>query len=69
MNQNPSVFVDSYKEGIDQVRQSNGEYAFLLESAMNDFVNSRKPCDTFKIGQNFHEISYGIGIPLGSPLR
>ena len=64
-----SVFVDSNEIGIQRVRDSNGRYAFLIESAANDYINERKPCDTIRVGENLNSIGYGIGTPLGSGLR
>ncbi|KAG1656740.1 Glutamate receptor 4 [Nymphon striatum] len=49
---NPHVFVDNYEDGIARVRNSKGKYAFLLESAKNDYINERQPCDTMKVGRN-----------------
>jgi len=53
----------------DQVRDSNGKYAFLMESTTNDYANQRQPCDTMKVGNNLDSKGYGIGTPLGSDLR
>lgn len=63
------VFVDSYSEGINKVRESDGRYVFILETAMNDYISDREPCNTFKVGKNLHDIEYGIALPLGSPIR
>ena len=54
---------------IRQVRDSNGKYAFLMESTTNDYANQRNPCDTMKVGNNLDSKGYGIGTPLGSDLR
>lgn len=76
----PSVFVSSYKEGIDRVRASKGRYAFLLESTANEYENTRRPCDTMKVGRlpsiilietgptgaNLNSIGYGVATPFGS---
>ncbi|XP_060840325.1 glutamate receptor 1-like [Rhopalosiphum padi] len=69
MNSRTHVFVDTYDEGIQRVRNSNGKFALLIESPKNDFVNMRKPCDTMKVGRNIDVKGYGIAMPLGSPLR
>lgn len=69
MNSRTHVFVDTYDEGIQRVRNSNGKFALLIESPKNDFVNMRKPCDTLKVGRNLDVKGYGIAMPLGSPLR
>lgn len=63
------VFVESYKEAIKRVRESKGKYAFLMESTQNDYINERKPCDTMKVGRNLDAKGFGVGTPLGSPLR
>ncbi len=65
----PSVFVNSNKAGIDRVRESDGKYAFLIESTSNDYTNQRLPCDTMKVGKNLDSKGYGIGTPIGSDLR
>ena len=65
----PSVFAGSNAIGVQRVRDSNGRYAFLVESTTNDYINERKPCDTMKVGSNLDSKGYGIGTPLGSDLR
>jgi len=65
----PSVFVSMTQQGVDRVRSSQGRYAFLLESTMNDYYNQRKPCNTMKIGADLDSKGYGIATPLNSPLR
>lgn len=69
MASRPENFVNSYEEGITRVRNSKGKYALLIESPKNDYTNVRKPCDTMKVGQNLDSKGFGIGTPLGSPLR
>ena len=64
-----NVFVDSYIDGVNKVRESEGQYVFILEAPMNNYISDRQPCNTFKIGKNFHSIDYGIALPLGSPLK
>ena len=63
------VFVDSNAVGIQRVRDSNGRYAFLIESVAKDYINERKPCDTMRVGDLLNWVDYGIGTPLGSDLR
>ena len=69
MNENKEVFVDSYVDGIQRVRQSKGKYALLIESPKNDYINEREPCDTMKVGNNLDAKGFGIATPLSSPLR
>ena len=63
------VFVKTYDEGIQRVRNSKGKYALLIESTSNDYANEREPCDTMKVGRNLDAKGYGVATPLGSPLR
>lgn len=63
----PSVFVVSNDDGVDRVRQ--GKYAFISESTTIDYINTRAPCDTMKVGRSFNIRGYGIAMPLGSDLR
>uniref|UniRef100_A0AC35UAC2 PBPe domain-containing protein n=1 Tax=Rhabditophanes sp. KR3021 TaxID=114890 RepID=A0AC35UAC2_9BILA len=65
-SQVPSVFVSTYGEGIEKVRSQKGRYAFLLEATANDYENTRKPCDTIKVGNNLNSQGYGIATPFGS---
>ncbi len=63
------VFVTSNREGIEKVQASNGRFAFLLESTLNEYVNERRPCNTMRIGENIDAKGYGIATPIGSDLR
>lgn len=69
MNARPLVFVRTYNEGIQRVRNSKGKYALLIESPKSDYINVREPCDTIKIGQNIDSKGFGVATPLGSPLK
>ncbi|KAI1724623.1 ligand-gated ion channel domain-containing protein [Ditylenchus destructor] len=60
-SQVPSVFTSSYAEGIERVRSHKGRYAFLLEATANEYANTRKPCDTMKVGANLNSVGYGVG--------
>lgn len=65
-SQVPSVFTNNYAEGIERVRTHKGRYAFLLEATANEYANTRKPCDTMKVGANLNSVGYGIATPFGS---
>ncbi|KAG7478721.1 glutamate receptor ionotropic, kainate 4 [Solea senegalensis] len=62
----PSVFVKSTEEGIARVLKSN--YAFLLESTMNEYYRQRN-CNLTQIGGLLDTKGYGIGMPPGSVYR
>lgn len=65
-NKKPSVFVPTYEEGIQRVLQ--GDYAFLMESTMLDYIVQRD-CNLTQIGGLLDTKGYGIGTPMGSPWR
>ncbi|XP_011878969.1 PREDICTED: glutamate receptor ionotropic, kainate 2-like isoform X5 [Vollenhovia emeryi] len=65
-NKKPSVFVPTYEEGIQRVLQ--GDYAFLMESTMLDYIVQRD-CNLTQIGGLLDTKGYGIATPMGSPWR
>ncbi|XP_016837534.1 glutamate receptor ionotropic, kainate 2 isoform X2 [Nasonia vitripennis] len=65
-NRKPSVFVPTYEEGIQKVLQGN--YAFLMESTMLDYIVQRD-CNLTQIGGLLDTKGYGIATPMGSPWR
>ena len=69
MKSNKDVLTKSTEEGVQRVRNSDGKYAFLLESTMNDYFNQQKPCNTMKVGNNLDSKGYGIATPFNSDLR
>ena len=62
----PSVFVKDYDDGIRRVKRGN--YAFLMESTMLDYVVQRD-CNLTQIGGLLDSKGYGIATPKGSPWR
>ncbi|KAJ8957117.1 hypothetical protein NQ318_007333 [Aromia moschata] len=65
-NRKPSVFVPTYEEGIQRVLEGN--YAFLMESTMLDYIVQRD-CNLTQIGGLLDSKGYGIATPMGSPWR
>nr|APC94260.1 ionotropic receptor 3 [Pyrrhalta maculicollis] len=65
-NRKPSVFVPTYEEGIQKVL--DGNYAFLMESTMLDYIVQRD-CNLTQIGAPLDSKGYGIATPKGSPWR
>ncbi|CAG2102079.1 unnamed protein product, partial [Medioppia subpectinata] len=63
------LLVDTYSEGVKKVRESDGQYVFIMESPANDYLNDRQPCNTYKVGKHLNIVEYGIALPRGSPLR
>ena len=64
-NKKPSVFVPTYEEGIQRVLQ--GDYAFLMESTMLDYIVQRD-CNLTQIGGLLDTKGYGIATPMGKLL-
>ncbi|XP_075262863.1 glutamate receptor 2-like isoform X2 [Convolutriloba macropyga] len=62
------VMVADNIQGIERVRESNSKYAFLIESAMNEFIAQQKPCDTMKVGPNLDSKGYGIAAEYDSAI-
>jgi len=62
----PSVFVTKYDDGVRRVKKGN--YAFLMESTMLDYVVQRD-CNLTQIGGLLDSKGYGIGTPKGSKWR
>ncbi|VDK66471.1 unnamed protein product [Anisakis simplex] len=50
-------------------KYDEGLYAFLLEETAIEYENTRKPCDTMKVGSNLNSLGYGIATKIGNPLR
>ncbi|XP_022915885.1 glutamate receptor ionotropic, kainate 2-like isoform X9 [Onthophagus taurus] len=65
-NRKPPVFVPTYEEGIQRVLEGN--YAFLMESTMLDYIVQRD-CNLTQIGGLLDSKGYGIATPMGSPWR
>ncbi|XP_064637978.1 glutamate receptor-like isoform X2 [Lineus longissimus] len=63
------VFPPTTQAGVEKVRDSNGKYAFLLESTMNEYMNQQEPCTTMRVGSNLDSKGYGVATPFHSDLR
>ncbi|KAG5447043.1 Glutamate receptor ionotropic, kainate 3 [Clonorchis sinensis] len=63
MNANKSLFVNKTEEGI--VRALNGDYAFILESTLNEYYSQRN-CQLTPLGGLLDPRGYGIGLPIGN---
>lgn len=65
-NHRDNLFVKSYDEGVARVLQGN--YAFLMESTMIDYLVQRD-CNLTQVGGLLDSKGYGIATPMGSPWR
>ncbi|OON16056.1 hypothetical protein X801_08135 [Opisthorchis viverrini] len=66
MNANKSLFVNKTEDGI--VRALNGDYAFILESTLNEYYSQRN-CQLTPLGGLLDPRGYGIGLPIGMHVR
>ncbi|CAF3759347.1 unnamed protein product [Rotaria sp. Silwood1] len=66
MSSRPELFPETTEEGIEWVK--NSKYAFLLESATNEY-NVQRHCELMQVGGLIESKSYGIGTTHGSPYR
>ncbi|XP_071965173.1 glutamate receptor 3-like isoform X2 [Antedon mediterranea] len=65
----PDPLVDFVSDGVRRVRESNGDYAFLAESAILKYEAYRKPCDLLITDGFITRSMYGFAVQAGSPLR
>ncbi|KAJ6217244.1 hypothetical protein RDWZM_008401 [Blomia tropicalis] len=68
MQSRPRVFTASNREGIARVRKSNGNYAYLMESASIEYTIERD-CNLTQIGGLLDNKGYGIATRKDSPYR
>lgn len=64
MKARPSVFTKSNAEGIERVKKSNGNYAYLMESASIEYTIERD-CNLTQIGGLLDNKGYGIATKKG----
>ena len=57
-----SSFVNSTKEGVERVLAGN--YAYLMESTMNEYYTQRN-CELVQVGGRFDIKRHAIGLPKG----
>ncbi|KAA3680998.1 uncharacterized protein DEA37_0002624 [Paragonimus westermani] len=62
MNANSSLFVNKTEDGI--TRALKGNYAFILESTLNEYYSQRN-CELTPLGGLLDPRGYGIGLPIG----
>lgn len=68
MHTHEDVFTKSNNAGIERVKQSNGAYAFLMESSSIEYIMERD-CDLAKVGGELDSKSYGIGMKKNAPFK
>ena len=63
------VNMDTAEKGWDKVQEMKGKYVFILEEAMNEYYNQRKPCITMKVGHLINNLGYGIATRKGLEIK
>ncbi|XP_071946218.1 glutamate receptor ionotropic, kainate 1-like [Antedon mediterranea] len=61
------TYADNSDDGIARVRQGN--YSFIWDSSVLDYVANQEPCDVMTVGGLFGKLGYGLGLPKGSLFR
>ena len=62
------VMMNSNAQGVEKVVESDGGYAFLMESTSIEYIVERK-CGLTQIGGNLDNKGYGIALKPGSGLK
>ena len=64
----PPVLEWSALEGVNRVRQSNGRYAFFVESVFAEYISIQRPCDLRILGEYLNTSYYAFAVKKRSPL-
>lgn len=68
MVKKPGTFVTSYSEGVKRVRESEGKYALIMESASSELIANMEPCDTIVTSDYLISRPYAAALPKNSTL-
>lgn len=69
LQQNPQLMVSSYAEGLKKVREMDGGYAMIVESALGKLLADTEPCDTVVTSGYLNTQPYAIALPKNSTLK
>ncbi|KAM0731072.1 Glutamate receptor ionotropic, kainate 2 [Formica fusca] len=64
----PSVFVETNEKGVERVKKSKRQYAFLMESTSIEYITERN-CEVQQVGTLLDNKGYGIALPRNSEYR
>lgn len=65
MSDHPELMTDSNEEGVKKVLESNGGYAFLMESSAIDYEKEQH-CELAQVGPLLDNKNYGIAMRKGN---
>ncbi|KAH9373417.1 hypothetical protein HPB48_009462 [Haemaphysalis longicornis] len=57
------------EDGVTRVRESEGNYAFIMDTHKIEHVSQKAPCDLVQVGDTFHPSGYGVVVSHKSPLK
>ncbi|KAH6937286.1 hypothetical protein HPB50_026481 [Hyalomma asiaticum] len=57
------------EEGVKRVRESGGNYAFIVDTTKIKYATQRSPCNLVQIGEAFQPSGYGVVVSHKSPLK
>ncbi|XP_062504265.1 glutamate receptor ionotropic, kainate 2-like isoform X2 [Corticium candelabrum] len=62
------ALVETRDEAIRRVREkTDGEYVFIWDQPILDYIATRRPCNTEVVGRPFNPHGYGLAMPQGMP--
>ncbi|XP_033097831.1 glutamate receptor 2-like [Anneissia japonica] len=62
-----NTFAENSNDGIARVRKGN--YSFIWDSSVLDYVANQEPCDVMTVGGLFGKLGYGLGLPKSSRFK
>ncbi|XP_033110462.1 glutamate receptor 2-like [Anneissia japonica] len=65
----PSPMVRNIQDGVERVRQLDGEYSIVEDYNILNFFTRNKPCDVFIGEQSLDRFAYAMATKSGSPVR
>ena len=68
MTNTEGALVEEVDEAIGRVRnKTNGEYIFIWDQPILEYIGTLKPCNVEVFGRPFHPHGYGLAMPQGMP--
>ncbi|XP_040357365.1 glutamate receptor 3 [Ixodes scapularis] len=64
-----NAMANTHEDGVLRVRESGGNYAFVLDSRKLEYSSAKAPCDLAQLGDTFQKGGYGIVMSHKFPLK
>lgn len=69
LKDNPDSLASNSKEGVERVRKSGGNFAFIMESASSELIVNQEPCDILVTSGYLIARPYAIALQKNSTLK